>query len=246
MSQVQLDYAQASTEVPAVEDIPADWLIRWRSGLGWLWAATILSPLCIVACLFHVAVSASVLTAFLITLVFGLTVMSAVFAQQRLSVPGVSDGNTGFRLSGEIVAGTGLGLICLAAWVSTVTLHQPGNDAKGTLLIVALGFALLTLGVPRFVHQYRALAAVQKQLDRRHRGKFLIGVGYGKIPGDGILVACMALGLFIGVAESEVAVFFGLGALYLGFPAYAIVWVISAVGHGLLTANVVRACRAVR
>ncbi|MEM6560261.1 MAG: hypothetical protein AAF656_01565 [Planctomycetota bacterium] len=244
MSQVQLDYAQASTEVPALEDIPADWLIRWRSGLGWLWAATILSPLCIGACVLHLATEAAPLSALVLTLVFTLTVMTALFARQRLEVPGYDHTRAGFGITTEILAGMGLALICLSAWTWSSINNR--NDFAGPMFLAALGFGLLTLGLPRFIYQYRALAEVQRQLDRRTRGKFLTFIGGGKIVGDGILVGCMAVGLFCVTLESEVAILFGFGALYLGFPAYAIVWVISAVGHGLLTANVVRACRAVR
>jgi len=221
----------------ARHEIHADpkWLDHTLSGLNHWIGATVLSPVCIGMCFVWGAAEANVVSSFFLAATFALTVfidskaVTRLIMDQKLTL--LSAGEMKVLKLSSLVASVGLLLLAMAAFYgSAIGIHDlVDNDfdaTRGFAVLAFIGYALLTLGVARFIPFHRAVANLAYSMQAVGIARWARVHGLVKVLTDGVLVGSCALALLCGAFQSEYGIYPLFGALF-GLMGYGVAWGIS-------------------
>jgi hypothetical protein len=206
-----------------------------------LWLAVLSGP-CVGTCL--LVLSNPLIFATLHVLVFAVTIFSAVRAQTALQAVILPHDAARFMRARllDFAVLLSLAIIGLAAVPLALVPDARSNSPRtgAAICIVALAYAVLSIGSVRHIRVYRTLANLCRVAGRRGSAAHLIALGYVKAIFECLWLACCALTL-CGIAASRIpsatippfTLFAAYGAL-LGLLGFTGVWIWMVVAHALL------------
>ena len=228
-------------------------LARLRSGAALLLWSSILSGFCPGVCLLCMYWEGHIAVAFLMTLIFVATALTAALGERRFEemrdfAPAeLVDGPVSrIRRIPDFVAAAGLMTVNLAAYVYSYSMLQVSNHAWAeplVMTIIGVGFLMMAATAWRAVPSYALRADIANAcLGTKRRG--FKGLGMVKAIYETIWLSCCWGPMFLLAMKLEdPALFLAFGALF-GLGGFAILWILMIIFHAILFAQVRKMAKA--
>jgi hypothetical protein len=222
------------------------WQAQVRSGANQFLVATVLSPICIGLALLWLMTEAHALATGFLIVAFVWTFVADFRASRMLILdqpPQVGVQSGPMLIAWSVAAAAGLVMLAIAAVIGSSDRRFMNNGAPLVLAPAAIGYALLTIGVPRFVPLYYRLAILARFIHARGLARWAKIHAWCKVVSDGALVFCCAAALILflmpGDSADDLGIIFAFGALF-ALPGYAAVWIPSLIFAILLRLRIGR------